>query len=210
MRPLAVCGSILSGAGASVRHAGDERLRARRAVSGQALPEFALIVPVFFLVLFGIIQCGYLFAGQNGMSNAAREAARYASTLPTPDTTTAGDCATSGSNAQLVYDRLRTVNLVQYIPGFLAGNLATSSPLSGCGTDALARTNTGVAYCVATNADGTYDLRVRVAVTYRHPLFIPLVGRIFSPTNTWQLQAVEEMRVEGPSRSSTGGFASCT
>ena len=58
---------------------------------GQALPEFALVAPVFFLVLFGIIQMGFLLAGQNGMSNAAREAARYASTLPTPSLVVAGD-----------------------------------------------------------------------------------------------------------------------
>lgn len=185
-------------------------LRHRAARRGQALPEFALIVPVFFLVLFGIIQLGFLFAGQNGMSNAAREAARYASTLPTPDLTTAGDCATTGSNAKAVYDRLTSVNLVQYIPGFLSGNLVAAAPLSTCGSTALARTSSGVGYCVSTNPDGTYDLRVRVTVTYRHPLFIPLVGRVFSSTNTWQLQAVEEMRVEGPSRSATGGFAPCS
>jgi Flp pilus assembly protein TadG len=176
---------------------------------GQALPEFALVVPIFFLVLFGIMQLGFLFAGQNGMSNAAREAARYASTLPTPDTTVAGDCATSGTNAKAVYDRLQAVNLVQYIPGFLPANLVAASPLSSCGATALARTSSGVGYCASANADGTYDLRVRVVVTYRHPLFIPLVGRIFSATNTWQLQAVEEMRVEGPSRSTTGGFTGC-
>lgn len=184
-------------------------MSAGRRTAGQALPEFALILPVFLLVLFGIMQMGFLFAGQNGMSNAAREAARYASTLPTPDTTAAGDCSVAGANAKVVYDRLRTVSLAQYIPGFLTSNLVTPTPLSSCGTAALAGTGTGVAYCASPKGDGTYDLRVRIAAVYRHPLFIPLVGRIFSATGTWQLSSVEEMRVEGPSRSSAGGFATC-
>jgi Flp pilus assembly protein TadG len=181
----------------------------RQRERGQALPEFALVTPLFFLVLFGIIQLGFLFAGQNGMSNSAREASRYASTLPTPDLTVAGNgsCSAAG-NAKLVYDRLTQVNLRQYIPGFLSGNLTnTGGPT--CGAAALAGTGTGVGYCMVANADGTYALRVRVAVLYRHPLFIPLVGQIFSSTNTWQLQAIEEMRVEGPDRTGDGGFTHC-
>ena len=177
--------------------------------AGQALPEFALVAPIFFLVLFGIIQLGFLLAGQNGMTNAAREAARYASTLPTPDTTVAGNCATAGTNAKTVYDRLVGTNLGQYIPGFLPANVTSSGPLSACGTAALNLTGTGVGYCTAANSDGTFSVRVRVTVIYRHPLFIPLVGQLFSSTNTWQLQAVEEMRVEGPNRSSAGGFTLC-
>jgi len=181
--------------------------RPGRRERGQALPEFALIAPIFFLILFGIIQLGVVFAGQNGMSNAAREAARYASTLPTPDKIAAGDCALTGSNAGRVYNQLRTVSLPQYIPGFVVGNLTAASPLSGCGATALTGTTSGVGYCYRVNDDGlTYSLRVRVAVVYRHPLFIPLVGRIFSSTNTWQLAALEEMRVEGPDRSVSGGF----
>ena len=40
---------------------------------------------------------------------------------------------------------------------------------------------------------------------------IPLVGRILSASNTWQLGATEEMRVEGPNRTSAqvGGFSTC-
>ena len=46
---------------------------------GQALAEFALIFPLFLLVLFSIIVFGlYVFYNQQ-LENAAREAARYAS-----------------------------------------------------------------------------------------------------------------------------------
>jgi len=173
------------------------------------MTEFALVAPLFFLVLFGVIQLGFLFAGQNGLTNAAREAARYASTLPTPDTTAAGNCSTGGSNSKTVYDRLLAVNLPQYIPGFVSASLTRVGALSACPTAALANTGTGVGYCADANGDGTYAVRVRVTVVYRHPLFIPLVGRLFSSTNTLQLLGAEEMRVEGPSRSTTGGFVAC-
>ncbi len=186
-------------------------MKAFRAPSGrgQALPEFALITPLFLLLLFGIIQLGFLLAGQYGMSNAAREASRYASTLATPDTTVAGDCSTGGSNGKVVHDRLTGVNLPQYIPGFQSANLTYVGTLSACPIAALARSGTGIGYCSAANGDGTFAIRVQVTVVYRHPLFIPLVGRIFSSTNTWQLSAVEQMRVEGPNRSSAGGFTAC-
>jgi hypothetical protein len=45
---------------------------------GQALAEFALVFPIFVLVLFGIISLGLWVFYQQQLSNAAREAARYA------------------------------------------------------------------------------------------------------------------------------------
>lgn len=176
---------------------------------GQALPEFALVLPLFAILLFGIIQLGFLFAGQNGLTQATREAARYASTLPTPTTRIAGSCTTAGTNAKAVYDRLTdptSGNLRQYIPGYLPPNLVTGS---GCATAAFDGTGTGVGYCAYRNPDGTYSIRVRVRAMYRHPLFIPLVGRLVSSTDTWQLGATEEMRIEGPDRPTAGGFAPC-
>lgn len=165
-------------------------LKGHKRERGQAMTEFALVAPLLFLILFGIIQLGYLFGGQNGLTNAAREAARYASTLPTPDTVVAG------TNAALAYDRLTNVNLRQYIPGFKPGNLAGA---------------TSVQYCRKPVDLSNNSVHVRVTVAYRHPLFIPLVGRLFSSTDTWQLGATEEMRVEGPNRStaSSAAFTAC-
>jgi len=51
---------------------------ARRTRTGQALVEFALVFPLFLLLLFSIIVFGlYVFYNQQ-LSNATREAARYA------------------------------------------------------------------------------------------------------------------------------------
>lgn len=52
--------------------------RHRRAAEGQALVEFALIAPLFVMVLTGIIILGMGVFYQQQLANAAREAARYA------------------------------------------------------------------------------------------------------------------------------------
>jgi Flp pilus assembly protein TadG len=44
---------------------------------GQAMVEFALILPILVLILCGIIDFGWIFGNQLLANNAAREAARY-------------------------------------------------------------------------------------------------------------------------------------
>lgn len=80
--------------------------QARRRSRGQALVEFALVVPWFFLMLFGIIEAGRFIFYYETLNNATREGARYAivngaNTLgcpsgpPAPGTSA---CDTSGAN----------------------------------------------------------------------------------------------------------------
>jgi Flp pilus assembly protein TadG len=45
---------------------------------GQALVEFALVAPIFFLLLFAIIEGGRFILYYQALNNAAREGARYA------------------------------------------------------------------------------------------------------------------------------------
>lgn len=45
---------------------------------GQALTEFALVAPLFFLLLFAIIEGGRFILYYETLSNATREGARYA------------------------------------------------------------------------------------------------------------------------------------
>lgn len=49
-----------------------------RAGGGQALVEFALVAPIFFLVLFAIIEAGRFMLYYEALNNATREGARYA------------------------------------------------------------------------------------------------------------------------------------
>ena len=53
-----------------------QRFRERQ--QGASLVEFAVVMPLFLLLLFGVIESGYLFAQLNETRNAAREGARIA------------------------------------------------------------------------------------------------------------------------------------
>jgi Flp pilus assembly protein TadG len=52
--------------------------RSSRRGRGQALAEFALVAPVFFMLLFGIIEAGRFIFYYEILNNATREGARYA------------------------------------------------------------------------------------------------------------------------------------
>jgi hypothetical protein len=54
-------------------------LRRRDRTRGQSLVEFALVVPIFFLLLFGFIDVGRFVYTTTAYGQAAREGARYAS-----------------------------------------------------------------------------------------------------------------------------------
>ena len=46
--------------------------------SGQAMVEFAIVLPILLLLLCGIIDFGWLYFNQLTLNHAAREGARYA------------------------------------------------------------------------------------------------------------------------------------
>jgi Flp pilus assembly protein TadG len=61
------------------------RLSARRTAGGRdsqagaAAVEFALVLPILLLLVFGIIQFGFFLAQQNALNGAVRTGARYGS-----------------------------------------------------------------------------------------------------------------------------------
>ena len=69
------------------RDAMSRSARVARASRGQALVEFALILPIFLILLFGIIDFGRYVYTANSLNNAAREGARIGSVgiRPSPD-----------------------------------------------------------------------------------------------------------------------------
>jgi Flp pilus assembly protein TadG len=54
-------------------------LRTRGHSKGQALVEFAVVIPIFLLILFGALDLGRVIWANDIVANAAREGARYAS-----------------------------------------------------------------------------------------------------------------------------------
>jgi Flp pilus assembly protein TadG len=147
------------------------KARSRRS-GGQALVEFALVAPLFFVLIFGVIQFGVLFGGQIGLGNAAREVARYTSTLAPNQ-----PLGTVTTQANAVMRRS--------IPAY-----------NGSGATAVR-----YCYYANPTTPTTYSWKVIVAITYSHTLFIPLVGAFVdridgTPDNRFTTTVREEMRVE--------------
>ena len=55
-----------------------DRSRSRNRSRAQAMVEFALVAPLFFLLLFGIIEAGRFIFYYQTLNHATREGARYA------------------------------------------------------------------------------------------------------------------------------------
>jgi Flp pilus assembly protein TadG len=175
---------------------------------GQALVEFSLVIPVFLLIAFSVVQFGMLLGGQDGLTNGVREATRYAATVSVSTLADTGSCS-SGPTAQ-IYAKLQTV-LQQKIPGYVP-------TLAACGSGT---SNTTIAYCRQANPVGpdgtTYSIWVQVRAVYRHPLYVPLVNTIIDGLDGardgyLQASANERMRVETFNLSSTGSgsFPTCS
>ena len=56
-------------------------LRSRRGQRGQGMVEFAIIVPVFLLLLMGMLEFGFVFTHNLSLEYATREGARAGATL---------------------------------------------------------------------------------------------------------------------------------
>lgn len=156
---------------------------------GQALVEFALVSPVLFLILFAIIQLGFLLGGQLGLVNAVRDTARAAATYRVSDAATAGTACTALAT-QL--DRTLSAQL----PGYTSSRMTRTATYSWVGSA------------------GNYSVVLTLDVRYRHSLFIPLVGNLLdgadgTSDNTLALTAREVMRIENPPLTTTGGTVTC-
>lgn len=69
------------------------RAARRRRTSAQSMVEFALIAPMFFMLVFGTIELGRLMWIDHTLANATREGARYAMVHGSESTTPATQAA---------------------------------------------------------------------------------------------------------------------
>src|SRR4051812_28489854 len=109
---------------------------------GQALVEFALVIPLFLLLLFGIVDAGRLVFTYNAVSNAARDGARVAivnqssSGVNTCDTTQPNaypvGCVLASSNGIVVRASDVTVEYHDYTDAGDCGSGAPASYQIGC------------------------------------------------------------------------------
>jgi Flp pilus assembly protein TadG len=123
----------------------------RRDDEGAAAVEFALIMPLLLILLFGIVQYGFYFYAMQAGSSAVGDAARRVAV---------GNCQNAGQVQTLLYNKL--------------GPATTASSASGV-TTTVSYTNTDGS---ADNAPGHIGGSVLVTVTFptlnlRFP-FIPV------------------------------------
>jgi Flp pilus assembly protein TadG len=93
---------------------------------GQAMVEFALILPLLILLLCGIIDFGWIFGNQLILNNAGRDTARY---MAINYNKTGTDSANDATAVSTFKDRLGTGNYLNN------SNLVVNSTLSGTGTN---------------------------------------------------------------------------
>jgi Flp pilus assembly protein TadG len=109
-------------------------MRKKRRSGGQSLVEFALVLPVFLLLLGGIIDFGFMFYSRITVINAAREGARSAVTAidnPTsiPSLVTSSVTASaSGLVPADLSDTATCVGLTQVSCDFAAGGKPDPQP----------------------------------------------------------------------------------
>ena len=106
----------------------------RRSERAQSLSEFALIVPLLIILIFGVVDFGMALRAYITVAQATREGARYASVGNLPGTFTAGgagDCdgTSEGTAVGKVCTALENLNLsnvedvsVTYPDGEAPGN----------------------------------------------------------------------------------------
>lgn len=139
-----------------IRRWGSNRGASRRRNRGQALVEFALLAPVFFLVLFAIIEAGRFMFYYEILNNATREGARYAivngaNSLVCPTGPAADGSIPCDEDGSDVDDRVRDAAF-----GALGVGVAVDAEWSN-------------------PADNSRGATVRVWATYTYTSLVPLV-----------------------------------
>lgn len=169
-----------------------------RRTRGQALVEFAIVLPAVMLIFGAILQFGMIFTSQIGLTNSVREAARYGSVLSVTDSGGASAARTQvltylvGQNAQCGTTGLLAVNVHPFV-------CAATDADPGLGPSSFE-----AKYCAYPNTTNgnTYSVRLSVTVSYNHPLYLPIISNIIDTLDgggtpgSFRLTANEQMRVE--------------
>jgi Flp pilus assembly protein TadG len=140
--------------------------RRRNRSRGQSLVEFAVVLPIFLLILCGIFDFGFALYSRMSVINAAREGARAASVAP--DHTTIDSTATARAVAAAQSSGLTMTNSDVSVTC-----VATASP-SSCN------------FNTQTGAIAGDSLRVTIDYSYRS--FFPfLFGQSFDLSSSVQM-----------------------
>lgn len=166
----------------------------RRSASGQSLAEFALVAPIFFLLVFTVIQLGLVMASQNGLVDGVRSATRRAATYRINEqsfdpTVWSSICSTIDTE---LTTRLRT-RVIGFAPSRLTRTISYEWQQNPGGSD--------------------YFLVAHITASYHNQLYVPLVSAFLDRSDgtvddQLTLTASEQMRVENPALDVPASLAS--
>jgi Flp pilus assembly protein TadG len=141
--------------------------RSANTSSGQALVEVALVLPVFILLLFGLVDAGRAIYTWNALSQAAQEGARLAAvqagwigitgtncTIPMPDITPAPTTPCPASLADLNSRVLLAVNRETAEFGPLTSSSVTLTCSPACSTGDTVTVKVGYTFTALTPVIG--------------------------------------------------------
>jgi Flp pilus assembly protein TadG len=173
---------------ARIRHAGRVLTSSRyRSERGASLVEFAIILPVFMVLVLGMFSGGVAYNRQIALRNAAREGARYGSILPkTPETVSGATWA----------ERIRA-NVVDRSEGELKTSQICVALVNGAGAGSVVLGTTPNAYSTGGAPcfnDGGADGKARVQISVNAPATVEAL--VFSRSITLTSKSIA--RYEAP------------
>lgn len=128
--------------------------------------EFALILPLFLLLIFGMIEFGFIFFNMQVLTNAAREGARYGIVAKTT--------------------RFTAEQITAQVNAYCGTSLISFSDNSRKPptTTVINRTTSGLTACSAGSKwpDNPEDLQVQVSYDYRFLVFPDIANNLFDGT----------------------------
>jgi Flp pilus assembly protein TadG len=156
-----------------------QRRRSRR---GQALVEFALVLPIFLVMLFAVVDGGRFVYMNSVLSSAAREGARVGSVEASwlgsadPSCGQTGGPTCPANVAQLKADVLNAAN--RMVTPF--ANIVSAQVYVSCDQQGSEPTGNWTAGTACTSTTGAYNnvISVRVALTYQPltPVLSTVIG----------------------------------
>lgn len=181
-------------------------MRRRGDKSGQSLVEFALVLPLLVLLLYGLAEFGFLLYGHVQVTNAAREGARagslYLGSRFHYTAASGEDCWSMQrwvENALVQHNRngngcpLATYNTTIHSFGLLSSTPCTSAAQMNCWTLQPLLINGSAINDSPTWIGARVGDPLQVEVTYRYDM--PLLGGVFQ-VNPVLIQKRVIMRVQ--------------
>ena len=154
--------------------------RGRPRYQGQTLVEFALVLPIFLLLVFAVIDGGrYIFLSST-LSNAAREGARLGSVEAWWKGSSDASCGTAGgpvcpANATVLINHITAAANRQMAPFGSVDNVYIRCDAAG---NAPPTGNWTTKTCTGNSPGGTISVRVNYTWNAITPLVASIMGSI--------------------------------